>query len=287
MSTHENLKTLLDLEAIEVNLFRGFTQDKNQKRIFGGQVIAQALMAAYRTVEDRVCHSLHCYFIRPGDPSVPILFEVERARDGKSFATRRVAAIQHGEQIFNLAASFQTPEDGFEHQSPMPSAPEPMSVPDDFEERKRLAANLPPRAASAILRPMAIELRSVAPQSFTQPKPMAADQQVWMRASDPLNDDIAFNQAVLAYASDMSLLGTSMRPHGIVWTTPGFQSASLDHAIWFHRHSRFDAWHLFAQDSPTAQGARGFIRGEIYSADGVLVASVAQEGLIRYRPPEM
>ena len=287
MSTHENLKTLLDLEAIEVNLFRGFTQDKNQKRIFGGQVIAQALMAAYRTVDDRICHSLHAYFIRPGDPSVPILFEVERARDGKSFATRRVAAIQHGEQIFNLAASFQTPEDGFEHQDPMPDAPDPMSVPDDFEERKRLAANLPPRAASAILRPMAIEMRSVAPQSFTQPKPMPGHQQVWMRSTDPVTDDIAYNQAVLAYASDMSLLGTSMRPHGIVWTTPGFQSASLDHAIWFHRHSRFDGWHLYQQDSPTAQGARGFIRGEIYSADGVLVASVAQEGLIRYRPPEM
>jgi acyl-CoA thioesterase-2 len=287
MTKHENLKTLLDLEAIEVNLFRGFTQDQTQKRIFGGQVIAQALMAAYRTVEDRICHSLHCYFIRPGDPKVPILFEVERARDGKSFATRRVAAIQHGEQIFNLAASFQTPEDGFEHQSPMPSAPEPLSVTDDFEERKRLAANLPPRAAQAILRPMAIEMRSVAPQSFTRPKPMQGDQQVWMRSADPVNDDVAFNQAVLAYASDMSLLGTSMRPHGIVWTTPGFQSASLDHAIWFHRHSRFDAWHLYAQDSPSAQGARGFIRGEIYGQDGTLVASVAQEGLIRYRAPEM
>lgn len=287
MSTHENLKELLNLEAIEVNLFRGFTHDQRQKRIFGGQVIAQALMAAYRTVEDRICHSLHCYFIRPGDPNVPILFQVERARDGKSFATRRVAAIQHGEQIFNLAASFQTPEDGFEHQLTMPDAPAPLTVTDDYEERKRLAANLPPRAAAGFLRPMAIQLRSVDPQSLSHPKILPGRQQVWMKSTDPVDDDVAFNQAVLAYASDMSLLGTSMRPHGIVWTTPGFQSASLDHAIWFHRHSRFDGWHLYDQDSPNAHGARGFIRGEIYSEDGTLIASVAQEGLIRYRAPEM
>lgn len=273
----------LDIEPIELNLFRGHTPAEERGRIFGGQVVAQALTAAYRTVDDRVCHSLHAYFIRPGDPAVPVLYQVDRARDGRSFTTRRVTAIQHGEQIFNLAASFQVPEAGFEHQSAMPEAPPPESV---LEERALYAEHrdkLPAWRVKWMDRERPIEFRPIDPQSIIDPRPMPAHQSVWFRVKADIGEDPALNQCLLAYASDMWLLGTSMRPHGAMWETPGMQSASLDHAIWFHHPFRADDWLLYVQDSPSASGGRGFNRGEIYTRSGMLAASVVQEGLIRLR----
>jgi len=285
MAKPENLIETLALERIEVNLFRGLAPRDQGPRIFGGLVIAQALLAAYRTVEKSLCHSIHCYFLRPGDPTIPILYDVDRARDGRSFTSRRVTAIQHGEQIFNLAGSFQHPEDGLEHQDPMPDAPTPDELADENELRRKLTANLPPLMRQMADRPRPIDMRPVDPENFMAKKPAAPVQNVWMRASQPIGEDPVFNQAVLAYASDMSFLSTSMRPHGVSWQTGGLQTASIDHAIWFHRTCNFNEWHLFAQKSPSASGSRGFNLGEIYSQDGRLVASCAQEGLMRYRAP--
>jgi acyl-CoA thioesterase-2 len=285
MAKPENLIETLALERIEVNLFRGLAPRDQGPRIFGGLVIAQALLAAYGTVKDSLCHSIHCYFLRPGDPSVPILYDVDRARDGRTFTARRVTAIQHGEQIFNLAGSFQHPEEGLEHQDAAPDCPTPEDLADEQELRRSLTANLPPLMRQMADRPRPIDMRPVDPQNFMGMKPAPPHQNVWMRATSPIGDDPIFNQAVLAYASDMSFLSTSMRPHGMGWQTPGLQTASIDHAIWFHRQSNFNDWHLYAQKSPSASGSRGFNLGEIYSQDGVLVASTAQEGLIRYRPP--
>jgi acyl-CoA thioesterase II len=262
----ENLHETLALERIEVNLFRGTAPQGFGPRIYGGHVIAQSLMAAYRTVEDRYCHSLHCYFIRPGDPRIPIVYEVDRSRDGKSFATRRVIAIQNGAQIFNLAASFQVPESGFEHQDAMPNYPGPEVLPEDERDDER---------------PRAIELRFVERHSWQNPVPAPAVQNVWMRPRFEVGDDPVMNQVFLAYASDMTFMSTSMRPHAVSWQTPGFQSASLDHAIWFQRACRFDDWHLYAQRSPSAAGTRGINFGEVFDRQGRLVATMAQEGLIR------
>jgi acyl-CoA thioesterase-2 len=294
----ETLPDTLQLERLEVNLFRGATPDSSPGRIFGGQVIAQSLLAAYETVEARICHSMHCYFIRPGDPAVPIVFEVDRSRDGGSFTTRRVIAIQHGQQIFNLAASFQVAEEGFEHEAPMPAAPRWQELADDAETQQKAMKDAPEEARKWLSRPRPIEMRSVDSRTYFKdgPKdhsrtyfkdgPKDPESQVWFRAKDPIGDDQHMHQVVLAYASDMNLLSTSMRPHGVHWQTPGFQSASLDHAMWFHRPANFNNWHLYAQDSPSASGGRGFIRGSIYAEDGTLVASVAQEGLIRMRRPK-
>jgi len=286
----QTLIETLRLERLEVNLFRGTTPDAEQRqRIYGGQVIAQSLLAAYETVEDRVCHSLHCYFIRPGDPSIPIVFEVDRSRDGGSFTTRRVIAVQHGQQIFNLAASFQTDEQGYEHQSDMPEAPSPDEIEGDAEARKRIAAMTPPdEAEDWIDRHQPIEMKTVGGRfDVSAYEPQQPIQQVWFRAKDPIGEDRRLHQVVMAYASDMSLLGTSIRPHGVSWRTPGFQAASLDHAMWFHRPTDFNQWHLYQQESPSAAGGRGFNLGSIYRAsDGVLVASCAQEGLMRLRKPK-
>lgn len=279
----ENLIELLDLEAIEQNLFRGHSPDASWQRVFGGQVIAQALSAAYRTVpEERLCHSLHAYFIRPGDPKVPILYEVDRARDGKSFTTRRVVAIQHGKQIFNLAASFQVHEEGFEHQVDMPKVPQPEDLPTERERRKEIIDKLPPEIASHFTRPRPIEVRAVDPQAFIRPEPSDPVQHVWIKTTRPTPEEMRIHQCVLAYASDMTLLDTCIRPHGVSWMSGKLQSASLDHAMWFHRPFNVDEWLLYAQDAPSAQGARGFNRGSVFTRDGKLVASVAQEGLIRY-----
>jgi acyl-CoA thioesterase-2 len=281
----ENLVDTLGLERLEVNLFRGTTPDNSPGRIFGGQVIAQSLLAAYETVEDRLCHSMHCYFIRPGDPTVPIVFEVDRSRDGGSFTTRRVVAVQHGQQIFNLAASFQVHEEGFEHQAPMPAAPGWADLPDDWEARKEALKNASEDTRKWLSRPRPIEMRSVDARSYFKSGPKDPESQTWFRAKAPIGDDQHMHQVVLAYASDMNLLSTGMRPHGVHWETPGFQSASLDHAMWFHKPVNFNNWHLYAQDSPSASGGRGFIRGSIFAEDGTLVASVAQEGLMRMRKP--
>jgi acyl-CoA thioesterase-2 len=275
----DTLTSTLTLEPIEVNLFRGHSPPEERTRIFGGQVVAQALIAAYKTVEGRICHSLQSYFIRPGDPTVPVLYQVERSRDGKTFATRRVLAIQKGEQIFNMACSFQVPEDGFEHQSEMP---EPAFSPERMGELIEAWMKTAPEQATRWLRDLPIEMRAIDPVDVMKPVVKPPDQIVWLRARGDVGDDIAMNQALLAYASDYSLLGTAMRPHGVSWQS-GVQTASLDHILWFHRPTNFSRWHLYVQDSPSASGARGFNRGAIYRDDGTLVASAAQEGLIRRR----
>jgi acyl-CoA thioesterase-2 len=264
----------LTLEQIEVNLFRGFNPPGSGPRIFGGQVIAQALAAAYKTVAGRLCHSLQAYFIRPGDASMPVLYEVERSRDGKSFATRRVIAIQKGEQIFNLAASFQIKEQGFEHQRPMPDVPAP-------DEVLVGAAN---GGDGAYWAERPIEMRPIDPVSPDNPERRTPTAHIWFRAVGEVDADAPINQAILAYASDLSLLATSMRPHGVTGNSGNVQIASLDHVLWFHRLSHLSDWHLYVQESPNAIGARGLNFGYIYARDGRLVASVAQEGLIRPRP---
>jgi len=276
----ELIKTLT-LEQIEVNMFRGQTPPEERFRIFGGQVISQALLAAYKTIEGRICHSLQSYFIRPGDPNVPVLYQVERSRDGKSFTTRRVIAIQKGEQIFNLACSFQIPEKGLEHQSKLPDVPPPEQVLDETERMKARFKDQPEEMLRW-MRDRPIEMRPINPMNILKPAPLPAEENIWFRSRGDVGDDVVMNQAVLAYASDMSLLSTGMRPHGVSWQT-GMQTASLDHIIWFHRPTNFSRWHLYVQDSPSASGARGFNRGTIYREDGVLIASVAQEGLMRQR----
>lgn len=281
MSAMDELVDILTIEPIEVNLFRGRSPPADRIRIFGGQAVAQALTAAYKTVEGRICHSLQSYFIRPGDPKQPVLYQVERSRDGKSFATRRVIAIQKGEQIFNLACSFQVPEDGYDHADEMPPAPLPNEVPDENERWREMFKDQPEQLKHWV-RDRPIELRPVSPVNLLKPEPTGSSHQVWFRATRDLGDDVAINQVLLAYASDYSLLGTAMRPHGASWMS-GVQTASLDHILWFHRPTNFSRWHLYVQDSPSASGARGFNRGAIYREDGVLVASAAQEGLIRRR----
>lgn len=281
MGVMDELTDILNLEAIEVNLFRGFSPKEERMRIFGGQVVAQALTAAYKTVEGRICHSLQSYFIRPGDPAQPVLYQIERSRDGKSFATRRVIAIQKGEQIFNMACSFQVPEDGFDHQDKMPEASAPETLTDDIERWREIYKD-DPVSLKRWVRERPIEMRPIDPVNLLKPEKASSDQMIWFRARGDLGDDIALNQALLAYASDYSLLGTSMRPHGVSWMS-GVQTASLDHILWFHRPTNFSNWHLYVQDSPSASGARGFNRGAVYRQDGVLVASAVQEGLIRAR----
>lgn len=267
------IKTLT-LEPVEVNLFLGRSPKDGRTRIFGGQVVAQALVAAYHTVAGRLCHSLQSYFIRPGDPAQPVLYQVERSRDGKSFTTRRVIAIQKGEQIFNMACSFQVAEPGFDHQDAPPEIIGP-------EEARQLLLRNPAymKQAGPWLEAMPIDFVPLDPNDEEHPVVKPSQQCVWFRAKHDVGEDPAKNQALLAYASDYSLLGTAMRPHGVSW--PQTQTASLDHIIWFHRATNFSHWHLYVQDSPSAHGARGFNRGAIYRADGALVASTAQEGLMR------
>lgn len=276
----------LALEQVELNLFRGRSTKEDGPRIFGGHVIAQGLLAMYGTVEAKVCHSLHAYFIRPGDVTIPVLYEVDRSRDGGSFATRRVTAIQNGRQIFNMAASFQTPQDGFEHQAAMPSAPDPESVQEERERISEARGELPEWMRRQMTRPRPIDVRWVDPQPLTgPPEKKPADKQVWMRARKPIGSDVHLQQAVLAYASDMAFMETAMRVHGLVWSTKGLQSASLDHAMWFLRPFDFNDWHLYQQDSPSAFGGRGLVRGSMFSRDGRLVASMAQDCLMRMAAP--
>jgi acyl-CoA thioesterase-2 len=280
------LLSILDLEPIEVDIFRGISPQVGWQRVFGGLVVAQALVAAQRTVPDRPPHSLHAYFILPGDPAAPIVYEVERIRDGRSFATRRCVAIQHGHPIFTLSASFHTPEDGLEHQIDMPDVVGPENLPALTDVVAGLGAAIPEPVRRYFERERPIELRPVDMARYMPAKPGAKllpKQNVWLKASAPLPDDPAVHRAVLAYLSDMTLLDTSLAAHGRSVFDPGIQGASLDHAIWFHRPFRADEWLLFAQDSPNTSGALGLTRGQIYSRSGALVASVAQEGLIRPR----
>jgi acyl-CoA thioesterase-2 len=278
----EEVMDLLDLEKIEENIFRGQSPEDRMQRVFGGQVLGQALVAASRTVEGRVCHSFHAYFLRAGDPKIPILYEVDRARDGGSFTSRRVIAIQHGKQIFNMSASFQAIEKGLEHQFDMPKVPSPDSLMDEHEARKKWMENMPEDAKAWMNRPRPIEMRPVILDNWMNRAPREPFDNVWIRATGPVPDDVIVQQSILAYASDMSLLDTALLPHGRSWQS-NIQMASLDHAMWFHHPFKVDDWMLYAQDSPSASGARGFNRGSIYSSDGKLVASVVQEGLMRVR----
>ena len=284
-SAIEELISILDLEDLERNLFRGRSPQTGWQRVFGGQVIAQALVAAQRTVEpDRAVHSLHCYFMRPGDPTVPIIYEVDRIRDGGSFTTRRVVAIQHGHAIFSLSASFQIDEPGLEHAIEMP---EGIPGPETLLREKDLIAQffdqLPEHIKRYWLSERPIELRPVSLTHYITREKLPPKQHIWVRATGEIPDDRALQSAVLAYLSDMTLLDTSLFAHGRSVFDPEIQAASLDHAMWFHRPHKLDDWLLYTQDSPNATGARGFTRGSIYATDGTLVASVAQEGLIRLR----
>ncbi|MFY0690579.1 MAG: acyl-CoA thioesterase II [Paracoccaceae bacterium] len=278
----QTLLDLLSIERLEQDLFRGIgSGGETSKRIFGGQVVAQALAAAYHTVEDRACHSLHAYFLRPGDPSIPVIYEVDRARDGGSFTTRRVIAIQHGRQIFNMAASFHVEEDSPSHQHDMPDAPGPDGLEDRLERRAGMVDRVPEERRKDFLRPSPIEVREVDPVDPLDPQVSSDRHSLWFRVAQPVDGPAWLHQCLLTYASDMYLLSSSMRPHGESYMSGRVMTASLDHAVWFHRPARFDEWHLYTMDSPFSGGARGFNRGSIYSSDGTLVASTAQEGLTR------
>jgi acyl-CoA thioesterase-2 len=281
------LLDLLDLESLEVNIYRGRNRDIGTGRVFGGQVLAQALVAARRTVDGpRDAHSLHGYFILPGDLAAPIVYFVDRLRDGSSFSTRQVTAIQHGRAIFTLSASFQVAERGYEHQAPMPNVAQPEDLVNELELIRGMADRIPESLRKVITQDRPIDFRPVSPIDPFHPEKREPVRHLWLRAVDRLPDDPLIHQAVLAYASDYGLLGTALLPHGLAPRSPAIQIATLDHAFWAHRPFRADEWLLYAMDSPAAAGARGFTRGSFFTRDGVLVASVTQEGLMRPRRPE-
>jgi acyl-CoA thioesterase II len=281
-----DLLALLDLEPLEFNIYRGVSRDIGSGRVFGGQVMAQALVAARRTVDgDRPAHSLHGYFILPGELDKPIVYFVDRLRDGRSFATRRVTAIQNGQAIFNMSASFHHEEPGFEHQTPMPDVTPPEQLESELDMIREMADQIPPSLRPVLTQDRPLDFRPVEPTDLFDPAPREARRHLWLRAEGTMRDDRIAHQAVLAYASDYGLLGTALLPHGVSVRTPTVQAATLDHAIWFHRDFRVDDWLLYAMDSPAACGARGFTRGAIYTRTGQLVASIAQEGLIRRIDP--
>ncbi len=278
------LLDILDLEAIEHNLYRGRGPSEGWQRVYGGQVLGQALVAAVRTVpHDRVAHSAHAYFLLPGDPTVPIVYDVERIRDGGSFNTRRVKAIQHGKAMFAMSVSFHKHEAGFDHHSAMPKVPAPEDLPSEQELKARMIGLLPDNIRSYWERERPIEMRPVEVSRWLDREARPAVQHVWMRANGTLPDALSLHQCVLAYASDFTLLDTALMAHGKLMFDPDIQMASLDHAMWFHRPFRADEWLLYVQESPNAYGGRGFCRGSIYARDGKLVASVTQEGLVRPR----
>jgi acyl-CoA thioesterase II len=288
-SAIEDVLAILDLEPLELNLFRGRSPQSRWQRVFGGQVIGQALVAACRTVEDvalRPPHSLHAYFLLGGDPKVPIIYEVDRIRDGKSFTTRRVIAIQHGRAIFSMSVSFHIAEDGWAHQFEIPDVPKPDELPSEAEVRSRLMPRMPDPVRRYYERERPIELRPVEYGRYLGEKLDGDRFHIWIRATGRLPDEPAIHQCVLAYASDMTLLDTALVPLGKTVFNEDVMAASLDHALWFHRPFRADEWLLYAQDSPNLGGARGFARGSIFASDGRLVASVAQEGLLRQRRRE-
>ena len=283
MSAVQDLLTLLDLEQLGASVFRGRSPETTWQRVFGGQVIGQALVAACRTVEGRPPHSLHAYFLIPGDPKVPLVYEVDRLRDGKSFSTRRVIAIQHGHPIFSMAASFHADEEGFVHQATMPDVPKPDSLPSEAEVKQSVMRMMPDPVRRYYERERPIELRPVEFERYLGKKFEDARFNVWIRATGKLPDDPAIHRCVLAYASDMTLLDSSLVPHGHSVFEKEIMAASLDHALWIHRPFRADEWLLYAQDSPNMAGGRGYSRGLIFTEDGRLIASVAQEGLVRQR----
>ena len=280
----DELIKLLSLERIEENLYRGQSQDLGWGTVYGGQVVGQALFAAMSTVPaDRPVHSLHAYFLRPGDVKAPIVYDVDRSRDGSSFTTRRVKAIQHGHPIFDMSASFQKIEPGFDHQTDMPNVPPPEQVPTDQERLAAHGDKLPAFMRERALGVRPIEIRTVGePDVFLNGK-HPPERYVWLKATHALPETPALHQALLAYASDFSFITTALKPHGVTWLTPGMQVASVDHAVWFHAPFRADEWLLHVMESPRASGARGLVLGRVYSRDGKLVASTAQQGLVRQR----
>jgi len=281
----QELLAILDLERLEHNLYRGRSHEVGWQRVFGGQVIGQALVAAQRTVDEaRHVHSLHCYFMLPGDPSVPIIYNVDRLRDGGSFTTRRVTGIQHGHAIFSLECSFQIGEDGLEHQMPMPlDVPEPETLRSQFELLETSGHAIPDAVRNFWARERPLEIRPVNVEHYTSRHKLPPCQNVWVRVTGAVPDDRCLQEAILAYLSDMTLLDTSTFAHGRIGFDPEIQMASLDHAMWFHRSHKLDDWLLYTQDSPNSIGSRGFSRGFLYARDGTLVASTAQEGLVRLR----
>ncbi|MBS2021351.1 MAG: acyl-CoA thioesterase II [Deltaproteobacteria bacterium] len=286
----DDLVRLLALERIEENVFRGQSQDLGWGQVFGGQVLGQALSAAAQTVPaDRHVHSLHAYFLRPGDVTRPVLYNVDRIRDGTSFTTRRVVAIQNGRPIFNLSSSFQIDEAGLEHQDVMPAAPPPESLSTEQERLLKHVDRLPKgmRERTKAERPFELRAADDAEGDPGAPQKRAATRLVWVKATGQLPDDPALHRYLFTYASDFSFVTTSLLPHGVSWLTPGMQVASIDHVIWFHQQFRCDEWLLYAMESPAAHGARGLVRGRVFTRDGRLVATVAQEGLIRQRPPRV
>ena len=282
----DDLIHLLRLERIEENIFRGDSRDIGSPQVFGGQVLGQALSAAQHTVENRVAHSLHAYFLRRGDNNAPIVYEVDRSRDGGSFSNRRVVAIQHGRPILNLAASFQVPEEGLDHQDTMPEVP----APDGLKDLTHLASDVLDRIPVKLRRFMTdqrpFEFRPVEQRPLDSSDKQAPVKRVWIRAVDTLPEGTALHQNLLAYVSDFELLTTSTLPHGLSFTRGNLILASLDHALWFHRSFRMDEWLLYSMESPNATGARGYARGQFFSQDGRLVASTTQEGLVRVVDPE-
>ncbi|HEY5167286.1 MAG TPA: acyl-CoA thioesterase II [Pseudolabrys sp.] len=280
----DDLLNILDLEPLDVNLFRGRSPQVGWQRVFGGQVIGQALVAAVRTVDaSRPPHSMHAYFLLPGDPKVPIIYDVDRMRDGKSFTTRRVTARQHGQPIFSMLASFHADEPGLEHQAKMPDVPPPESLPSEAEVREKILPMMPDPVRRYYERERPIELRPVEFERYLGKKYPDGRFHVWIKTTGRLPDDPAIHQCVLAYTSDMGLLDTALVPHGRTLFEKEFMAASLDHALWLHRPFRADDWLLYAQETPNLHGSRGFGRGLIFTRDGTLVASVAQEGLVRQR----
>lgn len=280
----QGLVDLLSVEELDTDLYRGARQPGGVGRVFGGQVIAQALQAAQRSTDaPKTAHSLHAYFMRPGNEDFPIIYRVVRDFEGRSFATRRVIAIQQGKPILNMAASFEMPEEGVHHQDSMPDVPGPEELKSEAELRRENVDDIPEKFRRHLLRARPIEIRPVHPRSWFHPEKQPGVQHSWMRLVAPIDGDMAMHRAILAYGSDMSLLGTSLLPHGMTWVTHNLQTASLDHALWFHEPFRADEWLLYACESPWAGHSRGFNRGKVFTQDGRLVASAAQEGLIRLR----
>ena len=277
----DDLLHLLKLERLEENIFRGESRDIGGAQVFGGQVLGQALSAAHHTVENRRAHSLHAYFLRRGDMNAPIVYDVDRSRDGGSFSVRRVVAIQHGRPIFNFAASFQAPEEGLSHQADMPSVEGPDGLPDLTEVAPDILPKIPEKMHRYLTAKRAFEFRPVDAMDFLEPEPRPPAKYVWIRTVDRVPDEPSLHQNLLAYVSDYELLGTATLPHGLPFGQGRVLMASLDHALWFHRDVRIDDWLLYAMDSPNASGARGFSRGQFFTRDGTLVASTSQEGLVR------
>lgn len=282
LSVVAELVELLALERLEENLYRGQSRDIGTRHVFGGQVLGQSLSAAQRTVEaTRTVHSIHAYFLRAGDIEAPIVYHVERSRDGHSFSTRRVTAIQHGQQIFGMAASFQIDEPGVEHQISMPEVPKPEDLEPPAPLDAEALSHIPAKMQRWLTDKGPFEFRHVYPRDEIRNPRRPPYQQVWLRLTERIADAQELHRAILAYASDFHLIGTATLPHGISYLQPNVMMASLDHALWFHRPFRIDEWLLYSCDSPSAQGARGLARGSFYTRDGILVASTAQEGLIR------